>query len=85
MVEVPSSRGPPGPVRVDLEGDHAYLGRRRIGDQLMGALVAGLLVALFVVGFGFAVHVLWIVAIGLIAAWLVGIALRRLRRPSDAR
>jgi hypothetical protein len=41
----------------------------------MGVLLALLVIILIVAGVGFAVHVLWIVAIVLFIAWLIGLVL----------
>ena len=42
----------------------------------MGLILLVLLLALLFVGLGFAVHLLWIVAVILFIAWLAGFALR---------
>ena len=44
-------------------------------DQAMGVLLALLVIILIVAGVGFAVHVLWIVAIVFFVAWLIGLIL----------
>jgi hypothetical protein len=41
----------------------------------VGVILLVLLLALIIGGLGFAVHALWIVAIVLFAAWLIGFAL----------
>ncbi len=51
----------------------------------MGIILVLLLLALIFAGVGFAVHVLWIVAIVLFAAWLVSLALGSGRRSSTPR
>jgi hypothetical protein len=40
-------------------------------------LLLALLLVLLFAGFGFAVHVLWIVAVVLFVVWLIGLALGR--------
>ncbi|MGC8513615.1 MAG: hydrophobic protein [Acidimicrobiales bacterium] len=40
-------------------------------------LLLALLLVLIVAGFGFAVHLLWILALVLLAIWLIGFALGR--------
>lgn len=40
-------------------------------------LLAALLVVLIVAGVGFAVHVLWVVAVVLLAIWLIGFVIGR--------
>ena len=42
----------------------------------MGIILFVLLVALLLGGLGFAIHALWIVAVVLFVAWLLGFALR---------
>lgn len=42
----------------------------------MGVLIAILLLALILGGFGFAVHVLWIVALAVLVVWLLGFLVR---------
>jgi len=42
----------------------------------MGLLLAVLLIALILGGAGFAVHALWIVAVVVAVAWLLGFAMR---------
>jgi hypothetical protein len=42
----------------------------------MGLLLLALLVVLIVGGAGFAVHLLWIVAVVLLIAWVLGFAFR---------
>ena len=41
----------------------------------MGLLLVLLVIALILVGVGFAIHVLWIVAVIFLVAWLVGLVL----------
>ncbi len=41
----------------------------------MGVLLLVLLLALIFAGAGFALHILWIVAVVLLVAWLVGLVL----------
>ena len=41
----------------------------------MGLLLVLLVIALILAGVGFAIHVLWIVAVIFVVAWLVGLAL----------
>lgn len=43
----------------------------------MGVLLLILLLALIFGGLGFAAHILWIVALVLLVAWVVGFGLRR--------
>ncbi len=43
--------------------------------KVMGPILVLLLIALILVGVGFAVHVLWIVAVVFLIAWLVGLVL----------
>jgi hypothetical protein len=45
-------------------------------EAVMGVILLVLLLALILGGLGFAVHALWIVAIVLFLAWLVGFGLR---------
>jgi uncharacterized membrane protein len=40
-------------------------------------LLLALLVVVIVAGFGFAIHLLWIAALVLLAVWLIGFALGR--------
>jgi len=42
----------------------------------MGVILLGLLLALIFLGLGFAVHLLWIVAVVLFIAWVAGFAFR---------
>ena len=42
----------------------------------MGLIIAVLLLALLFGAFGFAVHILWVVAVIMLIAWLVGFAFR---------
>jgi hypothetical protein len=46
----------------------------------MGPILVLLLIALVLAGVGFAVHVLWIVAVVFLIAWLVGLVLGTGRR-----
>lgn len=43
----------------------------------MGIILLGLLLALLFVGLGFAVHLLWIIAVVLFIAWVAGFGFRR--------
>ncbi|MGH9109005.1 MAG: hydrophobic protein [Acidimicrobiales bacterium] len=43
----------------------------------MGVILVVLLLALVFFGLGFAVHLLWIVAVVLFLAWVAGLAFRR--------
>jgi hypothetical protein len=43
--------------------------------EVMGPILVLLLIALILAGVGFAVHVLWIVAVVFLIAWLVGLVL----------
>jgi hypothetical protein len=46
------------------------------GDELMGVLLAVLLIVLLLGGLGFAVHFLWILAVIALVLWLVGFVVR---------
>jgi len=48
--------------------------------EVMGPILVLLLIALILAGVGFAVHVLWIVAVVFLIAWLVGLVLGTGRR-----
>lgn len=50
----------------------------------MGLILVVLLLALVFAGLGFAIHVLWIIAVILFAVWLVGFALGKGRRSAHA-
>ena len=54
----------------DEQGTDASL--REEGTTKMGLLLAVLLIALILGGLGFAVHVLWIVAVIAFVIWLIG-------------
>ena len=43
----------------------------------MGLILLGLLLAFLFLGLGFAVHLLWIVAVVFFIAWIAGFAFRR--------
>ncbi|ACU72279.1 conserved hypothetical protein [Catenulispora acidiphila DSM 44928] len=43
----------------------------------MGIILLVLLLALLLGGLGFAVHALWVVAVIVFAAWLIGFGMRR--------
>jgi hypothetical protein len=45
-------------------------------EDLMGLILAVLLVALILGGVGFAVHALWIVAVIVLVLWAIGFAAR---------
>jgi len=47
-----------------------------IKESAMGIVLLVLLLALLFGGAGFAIHALWIVAVVLFVAWLIGFALR---------
>ncbi|MGH9082017.1 MAG: hypothetical protein ACRDWN_01590 [Acidimicrobiales bacterium] len=47
------------------------------GLEGMGVILVVLLLALVFFGLGFAVHLLWIVAVVLFLAWVAGLAFRR--------
>jgi hypothetical protein len=49
-------------------------------DEAMGIILVLLLLALIFAGAGFALHVLWIIAVVFFVAWLVGLALGKGRR-----
>lgn len=52
----------------------------------MGCLIAlFLLLALVFAGFGFAVHVLWLIALFFFVFWVAGFAFERGRRRADRR
>jgi hypothetical protein len=51
----------------------------------MGLILLVLLVALILGGLGFAVHALWIIAIVVLLAWLVGFGLARGETSGGAR
>jgi len=42
----------------------------------MGVILLGLLVALLFFGLGFAVHLLWVVAVIFFVVWIIGFAFR---------
>ena len=46
------------------------------GEPTMGIVLLVLLLALIFGGLGFALHALWIVAVVLLIAWLIGFAVR---------
>jgi len=47
-----------------------------IEESVMGIVLLVLLLALLFGGAGFAIHALWIVAVVLFVAWLIGFAMR---------
>lgn len=51
----------------------------------MGAVLLVLLLALVLGGLGFAVHVLWWIALVVLVIWLIGFAARSYRRKDSAR
>jgi hypothetical protein len=59
-----------------MRGLHIGCIHGKRGKQLMVILLALLLVLLFF-GLGFALHLLWIVAVVLFVVWLIGLALGR--------
>jgi hypothetical protein len=62
-----------------IEGSTPMLrGTRRHPDKgvIMGVVLLVLLLALLFGGLGFAVHALWIIAVVLFLAWLVGFGMR---------
>jgi hypothetical protein len=46
--------------------------KETLGDRDVGLLLLGLLLVLIFAGAGFALHVLWIIAVVLLAVWLLG-------------
>ena len=66
---------PTGPRSGDGIGPPPFTSSTKGYDQVMGVLLALLVIILIVAGVGFAVHVLWIVAIVLFIAWLIGLVL----------
>ena len=48
-----------------------------IGVRAMGAILLVLLLALLFGGLGFAIHALWVVAVIVFVAWLIGFGVAR--------
>jgi hypothetical protein len=65
---------PKSPDRV--KSSPAWLKRSEMGySSDMGLFLLVLLLALIFAGAGFALHILWIVAVVLLVAWLIGLVL----------
>jgi hypothetical protein len=66
---VPAGQKGPGP-------EYSSGGHQKEGNQLMGIILLVLLLALILGGLGFAVHVLWWIALIVLVIWLIGFAVR---------
>jgi hypothetical protein len=51
-------------------------GHKKEGNQLMGIILLVLLLALILGGLGFAIHILWWIALIVLVIWLVGFLVR---------
>jgi hypothetical protein len=49
---------------------------KKEGNQLMGIILLVLLLALILGGLGFAIHILWWIALVVLVIWLIGFVVR---------
>ena len=63
-------------VESGLEGNRCWLRMARLKERLMGIILLVLLLALILGGLGFAIHILWWIALVVLVIWLIGFVVR---------